>query len=249
MSTAPRKTQRTAPARKTADQAAPAGPAEAPPARGMARTLANLPRRDAAATQDALLAAATEEFARNGFAGARVDVIAASAGVNKQLVYHYYGNKEGLYGQVLEAVYAQLREKERALSLADMEPVEAMATLVGFSFDYLSEHPEFISLLADENRYGGQHIRESQPLQQMHMPLVQLLDATLARGVAAGVFRSDYDAVNLYISVAGLSYFFFSNNHTLSVIFAKRLDSRAARAQRRKHVVDFALNALRPVAG
>lgn len=225
----------------------PAPTAARAPARA-ARARANLPLRDAAATREALMAAATEEFARNGFAGARVDVIAASAGVNKQLVYHYYGNKEGLYREALEAVYAQLREKERALSLADMAPVEAMATLVGFSFDYLSEHPEFISILTDENRYRGQHIRESKPLKQMHLPLVELLEATLARGVAEGVFRRDYDAINLYISVAGLSYFFFSNNHTLSVIFAKKLSSRAAHMQRRKHVIEFTLNALRPVS-
>jgi TetR/AcrR family transcriptional regulator len=204
--------------------------------------------RDAAATREALLAAAIEEFARNGFAGARVDVIAASAGVNKQLVYHYYGSKEGLYREALESVYAQLREKERALVLGELDPEAAMAKLVGFSFDYLSEHPEFISLLADENRNGGQHIRESEPLQQMHLPLVEMLEATLARGVAAGVFRRDYDAINLYISVAGLSYFFFSNNHTLSTIFAKNLGTRVAHAQRRRHVVEFTLNALRPDA-
>ncbi|WP_423456638.1 TetR/AcrR family transcriptional regulator [Ottowia sp. VDI28] len=245
MSTSQRKAPRAVAVRETP---APAESVDMPPVRGRARALANLPRRDAAATQEALLSAATEEFARNGFAGARVDVIAASAGVNKQLVYHYYGSKEGLYRQALETVYAQLREKEQALSLADMAPAEAMSALVGFSFDYLNEHPEFISLLADENRSKGQHIKESQPLLQMHLPLVELLEATLARGVASGVFRSDYDAVNLYISVAGLSYFFFSNNHTLSVIFGKRLDSRAALANRRKHVIDFALHALRPDA-
>lgn len=243
MTTAARKTAPRPPAKKTARTLAAS--VSRAPARA-ARARANLPLRDAGATREALLAAATDEFARNGFAGARVDVIAASAGVNKQLVYHYYGNKEGLYREALEAVYAHLREKERALSLADMAPVDAMAALVGFSFDYLSEHPEFISILADENRYGGQHIRESKPLQQMHLPLVELLEATLARGVADGVFRSDYDAINLYISVAGLSYFFFSNNHTLSVIFAKKLSSRAAHAQRRKHVIEFTLNALRP---
>ena len=225
----------------------PAGKSSSTPSRA-ARARANLPLRDAVATRAALLVAATEEFARNGFAGARVDMIAASAGVNKQLVYHYYGNKEGLYREALESVYAQLREKERALSLADMAPTEAMAVLVGFSFDYLCEHPEFISLLADENRYGGQHIRQSRPLQQMHLPLVELLEATLARGVAEGVFRTGYDAINLYISVAGLSYFYFSNNHTLSVIFGMKLSSRAAQLRRRKHVIDFTLNALRPDA-
>jgi TetR/AcrR family transcriptional regulator len=121
-----------------------------------------------------------------------------------------------------------------------------MAKLVAFSFDYLAEHPEFIALLADENRNQGRHVLESARLQKMHSPFIEMLEATLKRGVAAGVFRRDFDAINLYISIAGISYFFFSNNHTLSAIFGKPLGSRGALVQRRRHVIEFALNALRP---
>ena len=206
---------------------------------------ADSPRREAPSAREALLGAAVAEFARKGFAGARVDVIAQEAGVNKQLVYHYFGSKQGLYQAALERVYEQIRASERELSLDALEPPEAMARLVGFSFDYLTEHPEFIALLADENRQQGSHIRSSVRLQKMHSPLVDMLKGTLRRGVASGVFRRDYDAVNLYISIAAISYFFFSNNHTLSAIFGRKLDSPAARTSRRRHVIQFALNALR----
>src|SRR3569832_2171126 len=94
-------------------------------------------RRDPAGSRAALIEAAVAEFARRGFEGARVDELAAAAGVNKQLVYHYYGSKQGLYLAALESVYVQIREKERRLSLGALEPREAMAQLVGFSFDYL----------------------------------------------------------------------------------------------------------------
>ncbi|MDI1268972.1 MAG: TetR family transcriptional regulator [Polaromonas sp.] len=204
------------------------------------------PRRDASVARAALIAAAVAEFSRKGFAGARVDEIAAAAGVNKQLVYHYFDSKQGLYLVALESVYAEIREKEQKLSLGALEPMEAMAQLVGFSFDYLAEHPEFIALLTDENRNQGSHILASERLQKMHSPFIEMLEATLERGVAAGVFRADFDAINLYISIAGISYFFFSNNHTLSAIFGKPLGSRGALVQRRRHVIDFALNALRP---
>jgi TetR/AcrR family transcriptional regulator len=204
------------------------------------------PRRDASVARAALIAAAVAEFSRKGFAGARVDEIAAAAGVNKQLVYHYFESKQGLYLVALESVYAEIREKEQKLSLGALEPMEAMAQLVGFSFDYLAEHPEFIALLTDENRNQGSHILASERLQKMHSPFIEMLEATLERGVAAGVFRADFDAINLYISVAGISYFFFSNNHTLSAIFGKPLGSRGALVQRRRHVIEFALNALRP---
>jgi Transcriptional regulator len=203
-------------------------------------------RRVASASREGLIAASVAEFARKGFAGARVDEIAASAGVNKQLVYHYFGSKQGLYLAALESVYVEIREKERKLSLGELAPVEAMAQLVGFSFDYLAEHPEFIALLADENRNKGAHVLESDKLRKMHTPVIDMVDATLKRGVRDGVFCEDFDAVNLYITIAGISYFFFSNSHTLSAIFGRKLDSRAALAQRRRHVIAFTLHALRP---
>jgi TetR/AcrR family transcriptional regulator len=223
--------------------------ATSPPSRRPASAPAPAParrERDPAAAKQALIAAAVAEFAGKGFAGARVDEIAATAGVNKQLVYHYFDNKQGLYLVALESVYAEIREKEKKLTLDALEPMEAMAKLVAFSFDYLAEHPEFIALLADENRNQGAHLRASERLQKMHSPFIDMLEATLKRGVAAGVFRADFDAINLYISIAGISYFFFSNNHTLSAIFGKALDARGALRKRRKHVVEFALNALRP---
>jgi TetR/AcrR family transcriptional regulator len=206
---------------------------------------ADPPRRATSVARDALLAAAVAEFARQGFAGARVDVIAQRAGVNKQLVYHYFQSKQGLYQVALETVYAEIRARERELSLDELEPLDAMAQLVGFSFDYLTGHPEFIALLTDENRNRGRHLKDSPRLKQMHSPLMDLMRRTLRRGVKSGVFRRDYDAVNLYISVAGVSYFYFSNNHTLSAIFGRQLGTPAARARRRRHVIRFALNALR----
>ena len=71
-------------------------------------------RRDPAATRKKLLTAARREFASHGLAGARVDEIAARAGVNKQLVYHYFGDKDALYLAVLEWVYEEIREIGRA---------------------------------------------------------------------------------------------------------------------------------------
>lgn len=53
--------------------------------------------RNAEATRARILAAATEEFARYGLAGARVDRIAAAAATNKAQLYHYYGSKKALF--------------------------------------------------------------------------------------------------------------------------------------------------------
>jgi TetR/AcrR family transcriptional regulator len=203
-------------------------------------------RRDPAATRKKLLNAARREFAGSGLAGARVDEIATRAGVNKQLVYHYFGDKDALYLAVLEWVYEEIRAKERELNLDGLPPEQAIKKLIESSFDYLAAHPDFIVLLNDENRGGARHVRGSRKLEAMHSPLVSLVSAILSQGVKAGVFRKGINPVHLYISIAGLSYFYFSNTPTLSAIFGKDLSSQAAKLARRKHVVDLVMHSLRP---
>nr|WP_300253642.1 TetR/AcrR family transcriptional regulator [Bradyrhizobium sp.] len=193
-----------------------------------------------------MLTAARREFARNGLAGARVDEISARAGVNKQLVYHYFGDKDALYLAVLEWVYEEIREQERKLNLEGLAPQEAIGRLIEASFDHLAAHPDFIVLLNDENRGGARHVRGSRRLEAMHSPLVKMVSKILNEGVRAGIFRKGVNPVHLYISIAGLSYFYFSNTPTLSAIFGKDLSSPAARRDRRRHVVDLVLQSLRP---
>lgn len=203
-------------------------------------------RRNPIATRKKLLAAARREFAKSGLTGARVDEIAARAGVNKQLVYHYFGDKDALYLAVLEWVYDEIRAQERKLNLEGLPPERAIRKLIESSFDHLALHPDFIVLLNDENRNGAGHVRASLRIEDMHSPLVSLVSKILKEGVREGVFRRGVDPVHLYISIAGLSYFFFSNTPTLSAIFGKDLSSPAARRARRKHVVDLVIQALRP---
>ena len=203
-------------------------------------------RRDPAATRTKLLTAARREFAQNGLAGARVDEIAARAGVNKQLVYHYFGDKDALYLAVLEWVYEEIRTQERKLNLEGLPPERAIKKLIESSFDHLAAHPDFILLLNDENRNGARHVRSSVRLEDMHSPLVSMVSTILKQGVQAGIFRQGIDPVHLYISIAGLSYFFFSNTPTLSAIFGADLTSASAKRARRRHVVDMVLLALRP---
>jgi TetR/AcrR family transcriptional regulator len=203
-------------------------------------------RRDPVATRKKLLTAARREFAENGLAGARVDEIAARAGVNKQLVYHYFGDKDALYLAVLEWVYEEIRAQERKLKLEGLSPERAIKTLIEASFDHLAAHPDFIVLLNDENRGGARHVRGSRKLEAMHSPLVSMVSKILAEGVRAGTFRKGVNPVHLYISIAGLSYFFFSNTPTLSAIFGKDFSSPTEKRARRKHVVDLVMQSLRP---
>lgn len=197
------------------------------------------------ATRERLLAVAREVFAERGLEGARVDDIAARAGANKQLLYHYFTSKEGLYTAVLESVYSAVRQREAALDLDALPAEEAMRALVEFSFDYLAETPEFVALLSDENRHGGRHLESSDTLEKLNRPIVEIIGRTLQRGIEDGVFRRGLDPLHTYLSIAGLCFFYFSNAQTLRRSFGRDVLSEAARRERRAHIVDFVLNALR----
>jgi len=111
---------------------------------------------------------------------------------------------------------------------------------------YVAANPDFVALLNDENRLGAVHVRRSAKLPQMHSPFLELLADTLDRGEREGLFRRGVDPMQLYISIAALGYFYFSNASTLSAIFKRDLAAEAARRQRRRHVIDLVMHALRP---
>ncbi|MBN9462958.1 MAG: TetR family transcriptional regulator [Burkholderiales bacterium] len=200
--------------------------------------------RDPDATRQAILRAATTEFAQHGLAGARVDRIAERAGVNKRMLYYYFGQKEGLFLAVLEGAYQRIREEEHTLNLARVEPTEAIRRLIAFTWDYYIAHPEFLTLLNTENLYRARHLRKSARVRSLHSPFVATIAEVLERGRRAGVFRAGVDPVQLYISIAGLSYFYLSNNSTLSTIFDRDLMSAKAKVERLSHMTDLVLGYL-----
>lgn len=202
-------------------------------------------RRNPDRTREAILLAAQDEFARKGLSGGRVDEIARRSRANKRMIYHYFGSKQGLYLAVLERVYENLRGSERTLDLAGMAPEVAIKRLIEFNFDYCRHHPELISLINNENLHRARHLRQSKKVRQLHSPFVRLIDDILKRGVAQGVFRPDLDPVSLYVSIAAMSFFYFSNNWTLSSIFGRPLGSDSACRRQRQHNVDIVLSAIR----
>jgi AcrR family transcriptional regulator len=196
--------------------------------------------RDADRTQQEILAAATAEFAAHGFGGARIDAIAERAGVNKKLIYYYFEGKDELFLAVLEQTYADIRAAERELHLEAAEPLPAIESLVAFTWRHYLAHPEFLALLNSENMLSAGHLKRSSRIRQMNSPLIEGLANVLARGEKSGELRGGIDAMQLYISIAGLAYFYLSNKHTLGAIFGldlMRKDALDARLAHMKSVV------------
>jgi len=205
--------------------------------------------RDPERTKSRLLDAARTEFSEMGLNGARVNTIAARAGVNKQLLYYYFGDKESLYAEVIGRAYAELRVGEQALDLDTLPPRAAMVRFIEFTFDYLVEHQYFVSLLNDENIHKARHIRRSKPLQGLHERLRHTIGDTIERGLADGTFQRQVDPVDFYISIASLCYFYHSNSHTLSAIFGRDLAAPAQIQRRRRHIIELLMGYLTAEGG
>jgi AcrR family transcriptional regulator len=202
--------------------------------------------RDPVRTREAILTAAMQEFTAKGLNGARVDTIATRSRVNKRMIYHYFGDKAGLYLAVLEKTYTAIRMAEIGLQLSDRDPVDGMKQLVQFTWNYFIQHPEFLSLLGTENLHRARYLKQSRRIRDLHSPLIDMISKLLERGARIGVFRPDVEAVQLYITIAALGFFYLSNRHTLSTIFGRELDTPERLATRGRHIEEVVLGYLRP---
>lgn len=142
-------------------------------------------------SRSAILAAAEVEFDTHGFTGARVQRIADAAGVNKQLIFYYFGSKPGLFREVLGA------------SLTDLETVAAESkagvthatlrfrqTLAGV-YRFLAGRPHVIKLLAGD---GTTYTPSATLLAESLNALADGLAEIVVDGQRLGYFRDDCDA-------------------------------------------------------
>jgi AcrR family transcriptional regulator len=214
-------------------------------ARTTARTTAMRKPKAPEANRAHILAAATDEFAARGFDGASMDAIAARTSTTRALINYYYGSKEKLYLAVLERVYAEIRDAERALNLDHLPPVEAIRCIVEFTYNYYVEHPYFVRLVVAENQAKGRHMKRSRALRTVNRPIVETLSGVIARGQEDGTFRRDVDPLDVHMAIAALGIFNVANQYTFGTIFQRPMGAGGDIAGRRARVADMILSWLR----
>lgn len=201
-------------------------------------------RESSLRTRESILAAATTDFAEKGYDGAHMDEIAVRSGIQKNVLYYYFGSKDGLFTAVLERTYESIRARQEEAGIRDLDPVEAMRKLVFFTGQNWGRHPEFLRLLQSENINKGRHIRASKTIPRLYNPLLEAIGELLERGAAAGVFRNGIDPVDLYISITSLSAHYVSHQHTFEAIFQRRLMTPQRMKQRLEHAADMVVRYL-----
>jgi AcrR family transcriptional regulator len=189
-----------------------------------------------AANRARIVQAAIEEFAARGFKGASMDAIAARTHTTRALINYYFGSKEKLYIAVLEQVYQDIRAAEAELDLEHLPPMQAIRSIVEFTYHYYVAHEGFVRLVVAENQARGRHLRKSKAMRTLNRPIIDLLGRVIERGQAEGLFRPQVDPVEIHKSIAALGMFNVTNRHTFGAIFQREMGSRGDVA-RRCHIV------------
>jgi AcrR family transcriptional regulator len=200
--------------------------------------------RDAERTRAEIIEVATREFADKGYAGARVDEIAAKMSTTKRMIYYYFGNKERLYVEVLEHAYSGIRAIEQKLDVEHLDPADAIRQLAELTFDHHESHPDFIRLVSIENIHHAEHIAKSTLLSGLANPALDVLTRILTRGHKTGVFRDDVDPLDVHMVISSFCVFRIANRHTFKAIFKRDMLAPSHRAHHRKMLGDLVLEYL-----
>ncbi|GGY41915.1 TetR/AcrR family transcriptional regulator [Streptomyces djakartensis] len=197
--------------------------------------------RDAARTRAEILDVATQEFARAGYDGARVDDIAARTRTTKRMIYYYFGGKEQLFTAVLERAYGAIRDAEQRIDVEHLDPVAAIRRLAEVTFDHHEQHPDFIRLVSIENIHEAHHIAASEKLGRMGSPALDVIRRILEEGRRSGLFTADVDAVDLHVMISSFCFFRVSNRYTFGALFGRDLVDPAQRAHYRAMLGDMVI--------
>ncbi len=201
-------------------------------------------KKDPEAVKANILEIATEEFAARGFSGANINEIAQKTSTSKRMIYYYFGDKEGLYCAVLEAIYAALRNAEDRLEVGNLPPVEALRCLVEATFDAHAKAPHFIRLVMIENIHNGDHLRKSQIVPKLNRSIIDKLEDACLRGKAEGLFREGANALHLHWLISSFSFYNISNRATFSASFGTEIFSQETQTLLRERATDMVLAAV-----
>ena len=193
-------------------------------------------------TKEKILSAAEEVFSEKGIAGARVDEIAELSGVNKRMIYVYFGNKEQLYENVLRKVYGRLADMEDKLDTS-LPPDEALRKVIMNSFRHLEQNPSFVSLVMRENLNRAKHVASSGiiPIKSKSIVMVQKI---IKSGIDMGIFREDIDINEIVFAVNMYVFSYFSNIYTMPRLVEIDLSDKDKRRKRAAMLADMILGYL-----
>ena len=195
--------------------------------------------------RERILAAALREFSAHGLAGARTDIIAASAKVNKALIYYYFKNKESLYAAAFETVIDRVMQSTFAVLETQCTPGEHLLRLALNHFDRILTQHEFQSFMQQEmvRFHHGKSTAIPHLAGKAFAPLLKKIEKAVRQGVRSGEL-CNVDWMQVVYSSYGSNVFYFMSAPMMRLSLSVEPFDPAHIALRRKAAIQFLGNAL-----
>lgn len=184
-----------------------------------------------------ILVSATKIFAEKGPDGARVDEIAEQAGINKRMIYHYFGSKEELYAEVLRYNYSKIFIlSKKAFKLGD-NPKENVTRAIRAYFYFLAENESFVRLTSWEALSGGRYTGKIIP---QFFDLVELEFGDIIKdGIKRKFIQPNTDFRQVLLSIQALCLAYFNRREIVQPLWNEDLLSARMLEVRLKHILDL----------
>jgi TetR/AcrR family transcriptional regulator len=192
--------------------------------------------RNSSETRATILEAAERIFAEAGLEGARIDAMAAAAGVNKAMLYYYFKSKDGLYRAVLEANVEEFHRLAEEVLSSEGSAGSIVLRYVDNHFNFIGARPYYSRLFQRLIMAGDRGMERI--IKTYFVPLSKKLIALIEHGVRSGEFRS-LDARHTAISLIALTVFYFNAAPMARKIGNIDVFDPAEQAQRKEEVLKF----------
>ncbi len=191
-------------------------------------------------TRARILSAAVSQFSENGLAGARTELIAEAAGVNKALLYYYFKSKDALYSVALESVFDDVRADSDAVLQANTSVGERFLQIVLNNFDRSYTHPYMKSFMQQEmvRLHRGEENALGRMAEKFFKPMWVRIQELLKEGVASGELIQ-VDPMQIHYVSIGANVFYFLTAPLTRLAFKIDPLEREALKARRKTAIEF----------
>lgn len=187
-------------------------------------------------TRASILKAAERIFAESGYGGARTEVIAERARVNKALLYYYFKGKDALYRAILEDYLKEFQRQVVEVLSAPGSAQDKLLAYVNTHFDFISVRPYYPRLVQRLIMTGGRDMERL--AQEFYVPLYRKLVAVIESGRRSGEFRRA-DSHHTVLSIVSLIVFYFSSAPILSAVTHSDPYEKSQLARRKEEVMKF----------
>lgn len=191
-------------------------------------------------TRGRILDAALREFSALGLAGARMEQIAAAAGVNKALLYYHFDSKENLYVAAVEMISAKIRDRSMAVFSRADSPGERLLRAALEHFDRILSQGEFQSLMQQEMMRLHQGKSDAMPVlvKRVFAPLQAVYQSMMREGIASGELI-DVDWFQIHLATLGANVFYFLSAPVWRMLMPFEPFAPDVLGQRRRALVEF----------